>query len=239
MQRVEVFIKGQHILYDAAAVTNIEPGWFEPHYWRERNALNGEATGRGTSYFFGAGGMQYVLRHYRRGGLMARVLSDRYLRGIALSNTRAWREWDILARLWQEGLPVPRPVAARVIFDGLFYRADIITARLPAQTTLAQILRTRALTKAEWEATGRLIRLFHEAGVYHADMNAHNILYSADRMYLIDFDNSCICRNKFIWPQRTLSRLHRSLCKLACQDKGLHFTEADWKIFLLAYRAGL
>ena len=154
-----------------------------------------------------------------------------------MSHTRAWREWDILSRLWSDGLPVPRPVAARVIFSGLFYRADIITAKLPSPATLVEVLKARALSPLEWQAAGRLIRRFHEAGVYHADMNAHNIVYAANRIYLLDFDNARICGHKFIWPQRSLRRLHRSLRKSARQNPGFHFSVADWEAFLQAYRS--
>jgi 3-deoxy-D-manno-octulosonic acid kinase len=237
MQRVETFIDGQHILYDAAAITNITPDWFEPAHWRERDALTGEAAGRGTSYFFRAGGGDYVLRHYHRGGMAAALLRDRYLRWFSLKHTRAWREWDILSRLWREGLPVPRPVAARVIFSGLFYRADIITAKLPVPSTLVELLKTRTLSAAEWQAAGRLIRRFHEAGVYHADMNAHNIVYAANRLYLLDFDRGRLCPRKSAWQQRTLRRLHRSLLKSARQNPGFHFSGADWETLLQAYHS--
>lgn len=236
MQKVETYIEGQHILYDAAAITNISPDWFDPGFWRRQDALIGQAAGRGTSYFFRHGGSDYVLRHYRRGGLVARLLLDRYLRS-ALNHTRAWREWDILARLWLEGLPVPRPIAARVVFKGLFYRADIITAKLPAPSTLVEMLKVRALSAEEWRAAGRLIRRFHEAGVYHADMNAHNIVHAANRIYLLDFDNGRICGRKRFWPQRTLRRLHRSLRKSARQNPGFHFSMRDWEIFLQAYNS--
>lgn len=236
MQRVETTIDGHHILYDADAITNITPGWFDPAYWRERNALTGEAAGRGASYFFRESGGDYVLRHFQRGGFVAPLLGDRYPR-CALKNTRAWREWDMLARLWSEGLPVPRPVAARVVFNGPFYRADIITAKLPAPLKLVEALQTRALRPEEWQAAGRLIRRFHEAGVHHADMNAHNIVFAADRMYLLDFDKGRIREHKRFWPERTLRRLHRSLCKSARQHPVFHFAESDWETFMKAYRS--
>jgi 3-deoxy-D-manno-octulosonic acid kinase len=236
MQRVEITIDGHHILYDPDAITNITPDWFDPARWRARDALTGQAQGRGASYFFREGGGDYALRHYRRGGLVAPLLGDRYLRR-ALQNTRAWREWDMLARLWSEGLPVPRPVAARVVFNGPFYRADIITARLPAPLKLVEVLKTRPLKPEEWQAAGRLIRRFHEAGVYHADLNAHNIVFAADRMYLLDFDRGSIRGHKRFWPARSLRRLRRSLRKSARQNPVFHFSESDWEIFLKAYRS--
>jgi 3-deoxy-D-manno-octulosonic acid kinase len=236
MQRAEIFIDGHHILYDAAAITKITPGWFDSAYWRERGALSGQTMGRGATYFFRDGGSEYALRHYRRGGLIAQLLHDLYPRR-ALRNTRAWREWDLLARLWSEGFPVPRPVAARVTCKGLFYRADIITAKLPAPLKLSEALRARALAPEEWRAAGRLIRRFHEAGVCHADLNAHNIVFAAGRMYLLDFDRGRLPGHKHLWPERNLRRLLRSLRKLARQHPGFHFSAVDWEIFLEAYRS--
>ncbi|HEY0633890.1 MAG TPA: lipopolysaccharide kinase InaA family protein, partial [Gammaproteobacteria bacterium] len=66
-----------------------------------------------------------------RGGLIAKLVADRYLWS-GIEATRAWREWRLLAELCSEGFPVPQPIAARVIREGLFYRADIVTRRLDA-----------------------------------------------------------------------------------------------------------
>jgi 3-deoxy-D-manno-octulosonic acid kinase len=240
MQPTEILIDGQHILYDARAVTKITPHWFDPEYWRGRSALTGQASGRGLSYFFSVDGAEYVLRHYRRGGAVARWLGDRYwFRG--LQSSRAWREWRLLAGLHAEGLPVPRPLAARVIRQGLMYRADIIVGRLPAAETLAGVLQQRPLPQQGWDELGKLLARFHVAGVYHADLNAHNILLGkTGGAYLIDFDRGCRCRrSRFslqLWQRCNLRRLRRSLRKLGRQQAGFNFSDSDWKILLAAYR---
>ena len=71
-------VTGGAMLYDASRAGNLAPAWFDPSYWKERNELDGEAMGRGAVYFIrhGAG---MVLRHYRRGGLVARLSRDRFM----------------------------------------------------------------------------------------------------------------------------------------------------------------
>ena len=46
---------------------------------------------------------------------------------------------------------------------------------------------------APWEATGRLVARFHRAGLDHADLNAHNILFDgAGQGWMIDFDRGAL-----------------------------------------------
>ena len=65
-----------------------------------------------------------------------------------------------------------------------------------------------------WAAIGRCIRRFHDYGLCHADLNAHNILLRGDReVFLIDFDR-CARRQPGMWRDANLARLRRSLDKL-------------------------
>lgn len=73
----------------------------------------------------------------------------------------------------------------------------------------------RWLGVAPWEATGQLIARFHRAGLDHADLNAHNILFDAGgHGWLIDFDRGVLRIPATRWRERNLKRLHRSLLKL-------------------------
>ena len=60
------------------------------------------AGGRGTVAFVRDGERRWVLRHYRRGGLVARLLDDRYL-WTGADRTRAFREWRLLRELRAAG----------------------------------------------------------------------------------------------------------------------------------------
>ena len=123
----------------------------------------------------------YVLRHYRRGGLFARLGGDRFGWRDEQS-TRSFAEWQLTYRLHRAGLPVPAPVAARYRQHGSSYTGDIITERLPAVGSLAACLRTAALSVLTWISIGRCIRRFHDLGVCHADLNAHNVLLSEEQV---------------------------------------------------------
>jgi len=225
-----------HILYDAELPIHAEPALFDPAAWRRRGQLLGSARGRGETAFVSDGTHEYVLRHYRRGGLPGRLVHDSYL-WTGLERTRAWREWQLTAELHRRGLPVPHPVAARVERRGLFYRADLITLRIPAARSLAQALGEAPLPAECWQAIGVCIRRFHDAGVDHADLNAHNILLAGDDVYLIDFDRGRL-RAPGAWQQGNLARLLRSLRKLYNESLDIAFSDADWETLLAGYGAG-
>jgi len=154
-----------------------------------------------------------VLRHYRRGGLIARFNRQHYLWHGA-EQTRAWAEWRVLAKLYTQGLAVPRPLAAGYWRRAsVFYTAAILTQRIPDVRTLAQ-----ALDHAPLEHIAQAIADLHQAGVWHADLNAHNILIDAqDKVWIIDFDRGRDMGASL--PQHlrhnNLQRLQRSLEKVA------------------------
>lgn len=233
-------LTGGAILYDASRAGNVTAAWFDPNYWRERNELDGEARGRGTVHFIQTGDKAYVLRHYRRGGLVARFVRDEYLwRGEA--ETRSFKEWQLLYHLRRAGLPVPTPIAARYRRNGTTYTADIITERLLDSESLASRLVRSGIPILGWITIGRYIRMFHNLGVCHADLNAHNILLVADDLvYLVDFDRGRLMKPG-LWCDANLVRLRRSLEKITYKLPPEHFSEADWHGLLDGYRqaAGL
>ncbi len=224
-----------HLLFDAALIDRPSQDFFSAKFWQAQGALLGTAVGRSSAYFFAYAGEEYLLRHYRRGGLVQRLVADRYLwRG--LSGSRAWREWRLLSKLWQRGLPVPRPVAAQVVRCGLYYRADLITLRLPNTETLADRLLQHPLDDSVWQRLGEMVRQFHNEGVYHADLNARNILLDrGDRLWLIDFDRGEIRSQSGAWREKNLARLQRSLNKFRRIDPAFNYTDVQWERLLSAY----
>jgi 3-deoxy-D-manno-octulosonic acid kinase len=235
----EAAFDGGRMLYDTLRTSNFSAEFFEPDYWRKHGAIEGAARGRGTTYFIRAGDSSFVLRHYRRGGLAAKISKDRYWwRGD--SETRGFAEWYLTYHLHRAGLPVPTPIAARFVRKGAFYTADLITQRIENSESLAQALLRGPLPLTQWIAIGRCIRRFHDAGVHHADLNAHNILLTPQQVYLIDFDRGTL-RKRGWWADGTLVRLYRSLEKVTLLDAPESFTDEDWHGLLAGYResAGL
>ncbi len=230
-----VAVAGGMMLYDASRAGNLRAEWFDPGFWRKQDAVTGEAPGRGATLFFVVSGREFALRHYRRGGLAARVSADRYLWRGELA-TRPFAEWHLSYHLAHAGLPVAPPVAARYVRHGLLYRGDLITERLPGTMSLAAALRQGSVPLLSWVAIGRCVRRFHDLGVCHADLNAHNILLGGEAgPYLIDFDRATL-RRPGLWRDANLVRLRRSLDKVTDELPAGRATEADWHSLLAGYR---
>lgn len=238
--RAEVMpVRGGNILYDAAQADHVHEHVFALSYWRTRDALSEPLGGRGAAWRIQDGNVDWVLRFYRRGGLPGKLIVDRYFH-TGLERTRAWREWRLLVGMRALGLPVPRPVAARVMRSGLTYQAAIITETLPG-VSMGALLDIDALTPVAWRAVGEGIRRLHDAGAWHADLNAHNILVAdasgdAPRVHVIDFDRGRMRPQDTVWRRANLARLARSLRKLAPRADQREVIERGWLELEAGYR---
>ncbi|WP_426689179.1 3-deoxy-D-manno-octulosonic acid kinase [Rhodanobacter ginsengiterrae] len=223
------------ILFDAAVSPQVGHEWFAPGYWRERDALRTQAGGRGGVAIVATPVGECVLRHYRRGGLVAALMGDRYL-WTGANRTRPFQEFRLLAEITRLGLPGPQVVAARYRRRGLFYGADLITRRIADAQTLAERLAAGRLDGELAEEVGALVARFHRAGIWHADLNAHNVLVTAAQLYLIDFDRGRRRAAADAWQQANLQRLRRSLLKLGAATDGEAAFEQDvWQPLLYRY----
>ncbi|MGH8307776.1 MAG: 3-deoxy-D-manno-octulosonic acid kinase [Gammaproteobacteria bacterium] len=230
-----VTTKRGFILYDDALASYAGEELFSAGHWAQHAALRGAAGGRGNTWIVAGGNGEWVLRHYRRGGLVRHISRDYYL-WQGLENTRPWREWKLLAELYRDGLPVPQPVAAQAIRHGLAYRGDLVTRLIPDTHSLAARLKDTSPEFLPWPNIGACIRRFHNAGVYHADLNAHNILVdSRNDVYLIDFDRGERRSPSVQWQEANLKRLLRSLRKLAVPSLEEDYA---WPSFLEGYNNG-
>ncbi len=201
------------ILFDPGRI--LTPDWalFDRERWRAQGALTELPGGRGSIHFIDDGERRWALRHYRRGGWAAQFSRDRYL-FLGEERTRPFREFRLLARLRELGLPVPVPVAAGYRRGALTYVAELLTERLPSTLPLSALLRAGLADASRWRAIGACLRRFHDAGVQHADLNAHNILLDeTGQVWLLDFDRGRIC-TPGAWRERVLRRLGQSLAKL-------------------------
>jgi 3-deoxy-D-manno-octulosonic acid kinase len=228
--------KNGAILYDKAIINQISPERFTAAGWPHAEVLTGplRSAGRGNTIFVGNVPRQFVLRHYRRGGLLGKVVRDSYIfSGEDL--TRSFMEWRLLDKLAANNMNVPRPAAARFCRRGTFYTADLITVRIPSVVSLSEYISTEERGEAFWQELGASIWKFHEAGVYHADMNAYNIQIDKDGdVWMLDFDKGAL-KAPGPWQQETLSRLHRSLVKILGLEPTLHFRKANWDQLLGGY----
>ena len=227
---------GQVCCFDSSLAPDFSPEYFSAEYWQRQHAITGHSHGRGVTWFLQYHSAHWVLRHYWRGGLIGRYIPDQFL-FTGLRSSRAFAEFNLLQKLVEDELPVPRPVAARMIREGCFYRADIINERIPDAEDLVQILRREAISRETWQQIGQVLAQFHQAGVYHSDLNAHNILRDASgKIWLIDFDKGAI-RRPGRWQSKNLARLLRSLQKESALHPLFHWQNDDWQNLLVAYHS--
>ncbi len=228
------------VIYDAKRMEIPPPGYFDIEYWRSRNAVQGEAVGRGSAWFLISPEGPMVLRRYLRGGWAAKLSRQRYF-FTGATRSRPFREYQILSALSDLGLPVPKPVAAICKFSGFTYTGAIITVTIPSVLTLADALNRQPVTVPEtdtWQNIGRCIRRFHDAGVWHADLNARNILIDdQNRVFLIDFDRAKYSPGKPVNGRGNMKRLKRSLHKL-WPSSTVSGMDIAWKQLMAAYNAG-
>ncbi|WP_422821858.1 3-deoxy-D-manno-octulosonic acid kinase [Vreelandella lionensis] len=155
-----------------------------------------------------------MLRPYQRGGLIAKVSKQRYV-WLGAERTRAFREVRLTAALYEQGLPVPRPVACCVTRFGLTYEAALLTVRISGSRALASLLTNGEADEALLKRVGAMIKRFHQEGLDHVDLNARNILVDeAGKPWLIDLDR-CRLRPQGKWQASNLQRLERSVVKFA------------------------
>jgi 3-deoxy-D-manno-octulosonic acid kinase len=212
---------------------SVSDAFFSPDYWARLGAIEAASGGRGAAWFVNGTHSQWVLRHYRRGGWVARWSADRYLY-CGEERVRAFAEWRLLDYARSQGLPVAQPVAARYLRSGLVYRCDLITERIAGAQALSAKLRTAPLGAASWRDIGVLVRHMHALGIDHADLNAHNILLDGNgKAYLIDFDRGRY-RRQGNWGRGNLARLQRSLGKIAASSAA-HFDAAAWRELMQGY----
>ncbi|MEE4639829.1 MAG: 3-deoxy-D-manno-octulosonic acid kinase [Wenzhouxiangella sp.] len=200
------------ILADAEVSNSVEPGWFDPDWWQQRAAIRAELGGRGQALWVDAPAGALVLRRFQRGGFIARLVQDRYL-WQGRNRSRAFREFRVLKGLHEQGLPVPRPVAAWVERRGLFYRAGLLTRLIPDARELAAL--AAELSVDQWRQLAGTLDAFFAAGLRHPDLNARNLLMDPNgRWFLLDLDRATLVAGQ-VDGQRMRRRLARSLDKLA------------------------
>lgn len=219
------------IVYDADLIQQPGTHLFAADDWERSGSIVGQAPGRGNALFLESGFGPAVLRRYLRGGWAAQLSREHYLY-TGFERSRPVVEFYLLARLFEQGLPVPRPLAALCARKGFYYSGDLITRRLLNVVPLADLTGSRQNDREMWHATGACIRTFHNHGVVHADLNARNILIGRENsVYLIDFDRARIRAGAGRLFEANLNRLQRSLQKFLSSRQ----VEQGWHYFQRGY----
>ena len=228
-------LTGGAMLYDASRAGNLAPAWFDPEYWRERGELEGEARGRGTVHFIRIGeralcAAALPARRARRAALQDRYLwrSEQHTRPFARV---AAHSITCIAR----GCRCPRPWRRATAQRHRLHRRPHHRAA-DGLESLAGLAAGARLPILSWIAIGRCIRAFHELGVCHADLNAHNCWWARTASCISSISTAARCASPACGATSNLVRLRRSLEKITYGLPPEHFSEADWHGLLDGYQ---
>ena len=223
------------ILYDDRLMNEIDENIFETNFWKMDKEAQPQSMGRGTVYFVKIQSQPCVLKHYNRGGLVAKLTLDKYL-WMGEHNTRSFKEWRLLNDMVKKRLPVPAPVAARYVRNGIYYKADIITREIPDIESLSDKLLGNSMTEQLWENIGECIAKFHNHGVFHMDLNVENIqIDQNNQVFLLDFDKGKVSEPLRRLSDSNLMRLKRSIAKVT-RLKQLAFPSSGWDKCITKYK---
>ncbi|MDH5235464.1 MAG: hypothetical protein OEW77_10935 [Gemmatimonadota bacterium] len=173
--------------------------------------------------------LDVVVRHARRGGVLAAVRGDRYV-----WPGRAPWELATALRLREMGVRTPDVVAYALYPAGRgFCRSDVVTTRLPDGADFPGAWQAGTVeTRAELlVAVAALLRDLRAAGAQHADLNAKNVHMAREagrwNAWVLDVDRVRFRRkNDAAVGAQNLARLDRSLRKRRERD-ALAITDSD------------
>lgn len=142
------------------------------------------------------GGVPYLARRFSHGGL-ARVLTGRRFS----DPSRPFDELLLSEALRGAGVPTPRVLAARAVpvFPSGF-ELTLVTERIGGTLDLGHLLgavrrgeRTQGDLRRALDSAGALVKLVHDAGCMHADLQPANILLHEGcwgEAWILDLDRS-------------------------------------------------
>ena len=204
--------KNTYIQYDPNVFNNFSDKLFNIDYITKKGLIKSTMDGRGKALEIKYKDKVYILKHYIRGGMVAKITYDKYILN-SLASTRSLKEYNFLNNMHKKSLPVPKPAAFRVIKNQFTYQADLITCKIDNQGTLHDFIKEKKMNKELWKSLNLTLEKFFEEDVYHSDLNSKNIIINNNNFYLLDFDNSYFFYDKKIFL-KSINRLERSLKKI-------------------------
>jgi len=191
------------------------------------SAVEAGAGNRQSAYRLDLGdGLEIFARRGRRGGMIASILNDVYI-GIT---PRPLTELHVTVEAMRRGIPVAEPMGAMVEWIGpAVYRGFFLT-RAVRGMTLWEFVKTdddQTVRRHVLEQARAAIDTMHNNGLFHADLNLHNLLVTRARdsftVIIIDLDKSRLFDTPLSASMRHANamRLMRSARKLDPSGKFL------------------
>jgi 3-deoxy-D-manno-octulosonic acid kinase len=164
-------------------------------------------------------GLELFARRFRRGGMLAWLLSDVYVGMVP----RPFTELSVTVEAMRRGIPVAEPMGAMVEWIGpALYRGFFLT-RAVRGMTLWDFVKTDddPTVRAHILEQARVsISTMHEKGLVHADLNLHNLIVTraseSFAVMIIDLDKARLFDSPVSPAMRhsNVARLERSARKL-------------------------
>jgi tRNA A-37 threonylcarbamoyl transferase component Bud32 len=139
---------------------------------------------------------EFFLKRYK-----IRDLTERWKHLVVSSKAR--QEWQMVQQALAHGIPTPALLAMAERRKGFFlHDALLITQAIAPSRPLIELIPEGGHRELLFQAAD-LLRQVHEAGIFHQDLHAGNILVGMEekRLYLIDLH-----RSRFLW---SISRRRR------------------------------
>ena len=188
---------------------------FDPEYLRAEGLLRATMSSlRGAAWVFELGGNTFLLRHYRRGGVVSRLLHDRYLWWSSGAYTRPAREWRLLGEMRAHGFAGAgaRGVARSAHRAAVIYRADFITVLIRGcRDPCIGFLLERELPEEGWRRLGATLRRFPRLPGLAPGPERRGTSWSTKEgcFHLVDFDRGRLRRGEEVEGPQPLRRLRR------------------------------
>ncbi len=133
-----------------------------------------------------------AIKSYQRGGMMARIINDRYLK---LGTTRCRNEFDFLCHAFRAGVSVPHPLI-HITRGYPFYKAWLITRQIKDHRSFTRIaLEDPARAAQLMPIISKQVRRLIENRIFHVDLHPGNVIIDpAGKPYIIDFDKARFTR---------------------------------------------
>lgn len=231
-------VLAHHSVFEAVKSALAESGSL--YAWARGRPNRDVFRGRGEVYGVTIGSSRAVVRHARRGGVLAPLLGDRFFGPPFFMQPRFVRELDIADRLNRAEVPTPRVLAGVLYPSLLVHRADVATERVDG-TDLYSLFFAPDAPQGErrrqiFEAVGTLVRRLHDASFVHPDLQLRNVLIDGSNgAWLLDVDTCRRIRVRDEAARRAnIARFERSWDKWNALS-GRHLMDDDLAAFHATY----
>jgi len=204
----------ERFIYDVEGTGHfiVHPRWLSSlkNAVQNRELLRPFPGGRGSSFLLEEQAGTAHLRFYRRGGWIARFLSDAFL-----LHNRPYKEFMVHYEAQRRGIPVPNVWGVWWEQKGPWIRGALLTEFLPWENLLryAKNHSEEACRQAFYQS-GKVVGQAVSAGLFHADLHPGNLLISGDAVKIIDLDRARFIRFLAdLHAQSMLRRFRRALRK--------------------------